>query len=221
MIPDLTQICTYACVGTKNGDLLDKMVKVVQFLAGKANWATPIIFTPFLPEFVPVGIKFIQIPEYRDAPYGTEWQTFLLKSLPRMLLQASEADHFMWVHEDGFPIDFDMWEKTFVTYDYIAAPWEDGVVGGGGMSMKSRRFLTAMVEFLPFYSDCKDGNNEDEFVCRHHKETMVKKGIRYAPFGVATRYCSELLGHSSPSFGFHGRSYSTEKYKRGWELINS
>lgn len=104
---------------------------------------------------------------------------------------------------DGFVVNGNRWDTSFLKYDYVGAPWPqftDGDnVGNGGFSLRSKRLLEA----------CRDPrfqaiHPEDVAICRVNRRLLESDyGIRFADEGVATRFSFER-GHPTRTFGFHG-----------------
>lgn len=125
----------------------------------------------------------------------------------------------MSVQEDGFPIQPELWTEEFLEWDYIGAPWLDGVVGNGGFYIESQRMIRARMN-LPDNPDFQPPmGNADYWLCRTNRVLLESQGMRFAPCDLAAQFSSECSGHNKPSFGFHGRTYNPEKYRNGWQLI--
>jgi len=144
------------------------------------------------------------------------WNVFVNHEVPKAI-----TDGFaMSVHEDGFPIQPDLWSPEFLDYDYIGAPWKDDVVGNGGFNIESQRLLREKL-LVPFGRH--NAQPSDAWVCRIHRARLEKRGIDFAPLSVAARFSTEMPTESRPeslpSFGFHGRRDSPTKYAQGWKLI--
>lgn len=139
-------------------------------------------------------------------------QTFQIRIVPQFI----STPFMMMCHDDGFILQPELWTNEFLQYDYIGAPWGDGVVGNEGFSLQSQKSLWAKSN-LPF----ADTNQGDEFMCRTHRERMIGSGVKFAPFELAAKFSTETVGNAYPSFGFHGRTHSPDKYKKGWELIEA
>jgi hypothetical protein len=138
-----------------------------------------------------------------------QWNILVNKTIPEFL----KGDFAMSVHEDGFPIRPELWDDHFLDYDYIGAPWKDGVVGNGGFNIESQKLLQLKVK-MPF---CPiPPGPSDYWVCRDNRYFLEQQGIRFAPAEVALKFSTEKVGGENPSFGFHGRS---DKYGKGWERI--
>jgi hypothetical protein len=181
-----------------------------------------VIWFCYLPTDAPDGVELIQIPRLDIS----QWNIFANRVMPL----AITTDYAMSVHEDGFPLDFSLWSPEFLDYDYIGAPWNDNVVGNGGFAIESRRLLNAKMR-LPF---SVEGNHpryvgmesakavhppSDVYVCRIHRAALEQQGIRFAPQDVALRFSTEQTGWAFPSFGFHGKLGTPNKYQAGWNKI--
>lgn len=148
-----------------------------------------------------------------------------------------DTEYCLLVQPDGFVINPLMWTDEFLKYDYIGAPWDLNhshnaiahcpedlshlkktpiVVGNGGFSLRSKKFL----------QECShiryDGAiNEDVFVCSVIRKYLIERGVSFAPVSLANRFSfecpihmDEKLVHLDAHFGFHG----THSYKK--ELLD-
>jgi hypothetical protein len=112
-----------------------------------------------------------------------EYSRFMVESLPRLV--KGVGGHVLVVQRDGVVANPDAWEPGFLDYDYVGAPWPDGVVGNGGFSLRSARLLAALPELGP----CQ--GPEDEHICRVHRAELESMGMRFAPREVAARFSWE------------------------------
>ena len=153
-----------------------------------------------------------------------------LKIVPEVCTQ----DYDIIVQWDGYAVNPDAWTDEFFKYDYIGATWDDGVVGNGGFSWRSRKLYDAFVfndikhDYNQFESELvdrpmyagEDKNGkfipEDVVICRLYKIALENLGIKYAPYEVADRFSVENHSYISPwtekphpwigtSLGFHGK----------------
>jgi Protein of unknown function (DUF5672) len=136
------------------------------------------------------------------------YSDFVFKRLPGMI----ETPFVLIVQWDGYVIDPNAWSPGFRDYDYIGARWPfvtDGMtVGNGGFSLRSRRFMSAMMESrFPIH----EGENSDWLVCRTYRPQLESDfGIRFATESIADRFsyetvaACELTKHRPLTFGFHG-----------------
>jgi len=131
------------------------------------------------------------------------------------------------VQHDGFVLNPDSWEDEFLQYDYIGAPWlvadwsvtrfnfpekllGTQVVGNGGFSLRSKKFLNASTR-LAQEGIIKKFDPEDVALCVWHKDAMEAAGARFAPPKIAARFSFE--GHDDPyakQFGFHSLQWGTD-----------
>lgn len=117
------------------------------------------------------------------------------------LYKCFSTDFVMVVQHDGYPVDLAKWEDAFLEYDYIGAPWDDGVVGNGGFSIRSKRFceLTAEIEANQY-------SPEDQLLCRVNRAWLEEQGMKFAPEEVAKRFSWEWntrYRSYEGQFGFH------------------
>jgi Protein of unknown function (DUF5672) len=111
--------------------------------------------------------------------------------------------HVLLVQWDGFIIDPGAWNKIFLEYDYIGAPWpwfDDAyAVGNGGFSIRSRRLLEVVAK------DYGPGHPEDLTICRDWRESLeTKHGLSFAPVDIAAKFARERHAGGEVAFGFHG-----------------
>jgi hypothetical protein len=154
-----------------------------------------------------------------------------------------KSDYDLIVQWDGYACNPDAWTDEFLEYDYIGATWDDGEVGNGGFSLRSKKLYKAMRElevkhlFTDFpielvdrqyyHTTTENGQKfvpEDVVICRLYKEELEKLGIRYAPNSLADRFSIENHSHIPPwraspnpwlgtSLGFHGKFGIRNYYK--------
>ena len=154
-----------------------------------------------------------------------------LKICPEVCTQ----DHDIIVQYDGYAVNPEAWTDKFFEYDYIGATWDDGGVGNGGFSFRSRKLYDAFLKVdikhnykdypselvdRPMYAgEDKNGKfiPEDVVICRLYREQFEKEfGIKYAPTELADQFSIENHSYISPwtgkpnpwvgkSLGFHGK----------------
>src|SRR5262245_61590852 len=76
---------------------------------------------------------------WRERPIRSlqEYSEFCIKELAKHMIRK----HCLIVQEDGYIIRPHLWNPLWLNFDYIGAPWGDGVVGNGGFSLRSRRLM--------------------------------------------------------------------------------
>ncbi|HSZ58494.1 MAG TPA: DUF5672 family protein [Tepidisphaeraceae bacterium] len=169
---------------------------------------------PRRPKALPVDAAYVKIEPFASV---YDYSRFVLEELHRFI----DAPHCLIVQSDGFARNPSTWSRAFLDYDYVGSPWhwqDQWIVGNGGFSLRSRRFLqeTAKLGYgrmehpdtpVPPAEHC-----EDWFSCVFCRTTMEAAGIRFAPVTVAARFsfeCHQPPPHPWPedrrlTFGFHG-----------------
>lgn len=125
----------------------------------------------------------------------------------RDLYEYIDTSHLLIVQHDGYVLDGQAWMPEFLNYDYIGAPWDGGLVGNGGFSLRSRRLMEAAA-YLP-------GNShpEDAFLSRHHRRQIEAGGFKFAPTEVAKQFAIE-----GTSFEWRQRSWASDGRSYGGQF---
>jgi hypothetical protein len=131
-----------------------------------------------------------------------EYSTFCWKELPKWI----GTPFVLIVQWDGYVVNPGAWDPVFREFDYIGARWPfvtDGMnVGNGGFSLRSQRFLSALLESR---FKAHDAANADWLVCRTYRPALESEfGIRFAPGNIADLFSHERVAPVGPTFGFHG-----------------
>ncbi len=191
-----------------DAEYLSRTIRVLRFCELHFEFDDVLLLTHLDPAPVPSHWRVERIPSLTPA----EWNRFHIFSVPGRI----HTEFALSVHEDGFPIQPELWSEDFLAYDYIGAPWPDGRVGNGGFCIESKKLLdmklTLQIPRTVVYPS-------DLLICQLYRPKLMERGIRFAPTDVALRFSTEELGNSKPSFGFHGRKDCPVKYKAGWEMI--
>lgn len=215
---DLSNVTLWSCVFTKDDALLVKTLKVLRYCLRNAEFKEAILFSAT--EFWDPFVKDVAICEL-DL---TRFNVYVNTSFPLHM----NGDFAMSVHEDGFPIRWDLWSPEFLDYDYIGAPWPDGVVGNGGFSIESKKMLDEKrklphpainTEWIENDVVVSKSIPADAYLCRTHRDKLERAGCTWAPVETAARFSTEQTHKEQASFGFHGRIAAKEKYDIGWNLI--
>jgi hypothetical protein len=119
------------------------------------------------------------------------------------LINYIDTDYCLIIQYDGYVLNPSAWDYRFLDYDYIGAPWWDRVVGNGGFSLRSKKFLEATSKL-----GIKDINSgEDDILCRQYRSILENMSIRFAPYELASKFSIEYCGPNgykwNGEFGFH------------------
>jgi len=77
----------------------------------------------------------------------------------------------------GFPIRPDLWDDGFLQWDYIGAPWTNGVVGNGALCLESRKMMDAKLT-LPRQTEQQVPDN---YICYTHSIVHIRAWLMGHP----------------------------------------
>lgn len=205
---ELQNVTLWSCVWSPDESFIDRTFRVLRYCAQLANFGQVIFFCCKDPRIEPgSGWTIIRIPMLTKE----KWNVFVNREVPRHI----RTDFAFSVHEDGFILHPSLWNDEFLHYDYIGAPWLDGVVGNQGFAVESKQLLQMKLRLPP-----DNGTTpSDNYLCRKHRKRLQNMGIRFAPTPLAETFSTEMYGDDLASFGFHGRTHSHRKYALGWQMI--
>lgn len=191
--PDLSSVTLVAVTSVAIAATIDAL----QASMDQANFARVLLLSDKPP---PPGassaIEWKQIAPIRSR---SDYSRFMLEELADQI----DTNHLLCVQWDGFVLNGDAWDREFLDFDYVGAPWpqfsDDYNVGNGGFSLRSRRLLNACRE-LPFSGEVA----EDVLICRLHRSEFERRGFRFAPEPVARKFSFERTASTGREFGFHG-----------------
>jgi len=140
-------------------------------------------------------VKLIQLKSIKDID---TWNHAVIYDLPKYVFTS----HCLFVHSDGYIINPELWQESWLAYDFIGAPWplpmdsfsykdEDGelVRVGNSVSLRSKKLmdLVATREWKYYFGNC----NEDGFITCHNRKWLESKGCKFAPLEVAIHFSKE------------------------------
>lgn len=155
-------------------------------------------------------VKLIQLGSITDID---TWNYKIIYDLPNYVT----TEFALLIHADGYIRDPRLWQKVWLRYDYVGAPWplpsdnysyrdENGEVVrvGNSVSLRSKKLmdLVATRPWKYYYGNC----NEDGFICCHNRNWLESQGCKFAPLEVAKYFSKE---HEIPenrnikTFAFH------------------
>ena len=92
---------------------------------------------------------------------------------------------------------------TFLEYDYIGAPWVNGMIGNGGFSLRRKSKMIEICQSVPSFTE-----NEDNYFSYQHTVYLSKPS-----FEIARIFSIETVFHEKP-FAIH----SPWKYLNHYEM---
>lgn len=158
--------------------------------------------------------RLINIPGIRSLE---EFSIFCLKDL----VDYVDTDFVLLVQRDGFILNPQSWDKSFLNYDYIGSPWVvkdwsindfdfpeklrgELIVGNGGFCIRSKKFLE--VSSMLFKNGViKRFHPEDIAISVWYREIFESHGINFAPTELSKQFALEGGDYVyKDQFGFHG-----------------
>lgn len=135
----------------------------------------------------------------------------------REMTDCFDSPHVLAIGWDGFIVNPDAWEDTFLTYDYIGARWtwidKSCNVGNGGFALRSKRMMDIVKDQSINWNILTP---EDQVTCQFRRKELESFGIKFAPEEVALRFSIENEPYNN-QFGFHARvakpSFLDDNYK--------
>jgi len=202
---------------------IDSAAKALIISSEFCNFNSIKLFSPIKPEFLPSHIEHIEIPYISFSGYSH----FIIEKLYKYI----HTSYCLIIQADGFIINSGLWDKKFIEFDYIGAPWPESVdvnnspikklkfdqnrVGNGGFSLRSKKLLEicSKINFDKLNYPIK---SEDLIICHYLYESMCNEGIKFAPISVACKFAIEGCINRNISldnyFGFHGKHWLTNSF---------
>lgn len=164
-----------------------------------------------LPPTLDKNIEFVQCPSLNYDTY--------MDYVFRELDQHISTSHCLLIQHDSWILRPQMWNNSWLKYDYIAPPWPEYLsmrlpsgkyvpVGCGGFALRSKKLMGLAKKFnLPLVEYIGPPTNawaEDWNTCVYYRDFFLKKGIKYSSVKDAYEFGQEVA--TSPEiypFGFH------------------
>ncbi len=138
------------------------------------------------------------------------YSEFLVKELYKYV----DTDYALIIQYDGFILNPNAWDDSFLKYDYIGAPWyhfKNLRVGNGGFSLRSKKLLELAAKVGKLGSSY---HPEDVWYSETLRPIAEKHGMSWATEETAQRFSKEgdIRGVVwNDEFGFHGITYTSIK----------
>ena len=166
----------------------------------------------------------IKVEECRFLDSIDEYSNFMIYDLDEHI----QTDFALVIQPDGFIVNPDSWTDEFLEFDYIGAPWPEGMfiddsgenirVGNGGFSLRSKKILSFFRDHNIPWNRYRGSYNEDGFISMANLDILRKNGIKIPNPSLAYRFSREMecpdLQECIP-FGFHnyrGKNYGYPKF---------
>jgi hypothetical protein len=204
-LPDVTLIAPTGLHVPETITAIEKCCVGIDFGAVK-------LVAPEIPENTPDYIVFEKCDEM-DSYFNYNNYVF------RNLYNHVQTSHCLLIQYDSWIINSELWDNSWLEYDYIGAPWaikddayiawhsnEHVRVGNGGFSLRSKKLIgIPSLCDLPLTQE-QGFYNEDGNVCCYYRVEFLAEGIKYAPVDVAAKFSFETPVEENfgiMPFGFH------------------
>ena len=204
-IKDVTYLSVYLNkLSQKKKSDIDSIVTLCNSEFSNLDFHSKRIFTCDVPDNRPKNIEFFKVNEISYE----EFTNFVALKYADMF----DSEFMINFHCDAFIINPNSWKDSFLNYDYIGAPFDAGGLrdpcsGNGGFSLRSKKFC---IEFRDLFMNLPQDYKTlpEDFLCCHIlREDLKLKGIKFAPFEVASQFATEHLAYKDKdfyeSFGMH------------------
>jgi len=158
--------------------------------------AEVLIFSDKREEFREFGDWVVETPQIKSLAEAGEVIWYEIAALTR-------TSHVLLIQWDGWVLDGERWDKNWLAYDYIGAPWPwhtEHSVGNGGFSLRSTRLMKHLAINRRQYPHVVP---EDDTICRAYRPELEEDGFCFAPQREALGFAFERTP-PCPAFGFHG-----------------
>lgn len=135
-----------------------------------------------------------------------------------------DTEFCLIVQNDGYVVNANQWDDTFLDYDYIGAVWplpQDNFsfrdsegnlqrVGNGGFSLRSKKLLSLAKELNLEWKEYFGFYHEDGFFSCHNRKIYEQHGCKFAPIDIASSFSHEVNvpeNFGKIPFGFHGKNH--------------
>lgn len=158
------------------------------------------------------AVKYIQDGNIKNID---DWNKAVIYDLWKYV----DTDFAMFIHGDGYVINPSAWSNSFLSFDYIGAPWPlpkddysyltpkgELVRVGNSVSLRSKRIMKLPSKLKLEWKSYYGNTNEDGFLCVHNRDILKANGCNFAPLEVARYFSKE---HEIPenkgieTFAFH------------------
>lgn len=158
------------------------------------------------------GVKIIVDKTIKDI---NDWNRKVVYDLWKYV----DTSHAILIHPDGFVINPDVWDFSWLQYDYIGAPWPmpndsysyrdplgNIIRVGNSVSLRSKKLMLYPTLYDFKWKEYYGNTNEDGFICVHNRNKLEQLGCKFAPLDVAKYFSKE---HEIPenvglkTFAFH------------------
>jgi Protein of unknown function (DUF5672) len=151
--------------------------------------------TKFLTSFetdCPYAVKIPAIPSLVD------YSIFTLKRLHEYV----DTTHLLIVQHDGFVLNADRWDPTWLSYDYCAPLFDqDPFVGSGGFSLRTKALMAHVAAKLPPWDGTPASTEWLQPLLGCYEDGLISINLRYYLEGLGYKF---MPTYEAPRFAQGG-----------------
>lgn len=203
---DLMGVCL-VCVATKN---VTASCDALNYSKSRINFGETLLISNYEPYNISDNV-FHQIDAFESVE---DWGEFILFELHKYI---GDFSHILLIHDDGFIVNPDSWDYSFLKYDYVGAPWPEPsdkvsfrtlsgeiVRVGNSVSLRSKRILELPDKLKLKFEAFHGFKHEDGFLCVQHRDELITNGMVFGDIEAASRFGRENFdGGEEKPFTFH------------------
>ncbi len=176
-------------------------------------------------EYSSRGIKFGDVKLIQHPCNGIdEWNKNIVFELGGYI----STDFALLIHPDGFVVNPESWQDSFIDYDYIGSPWPlptddfsyrdiHGVIQrvGNSVSLRSKKLMDLPKKVGMDWRSFHGNSNEDGAICVNYRHIFEEHGCKFAPFELAVAFGRETPmweNENIDPFVFHRHQGENAKY---------
>ena len=179
--------------------------------ATEINFKEIVLVTHEVPNVLPEYIKIKLVPRIQSL---TAYSQIMFESLHKHV----SGSHILVLQHDGMVHDVNMWDDSFLKYDYIGSPWPADYssftdnkgnlrrVGNGGFSLRSRRIYEFIDSKNMKLSSHHGWDGEDVNFGVINACLFEENGLKFPDINTAFRFGFETQTpeyEGTSSFGYH------------------
>lgn len=195
-LKDVTLVTIDTCgdYKSKNNIRMATISRIIPHLLNHIEFGNTLFINPFNSNSTMIGETF-----------GDEfswYNNFVLRKLPYLI----KTKFYMIIQWDGFPINFDNWDTSFLNYEYIGG---GHTLQNGGFSLRNTEAMIRILES----TDHIDAGNEDHYIShflnndKYETSFKIKSGDEF----LANRFSYFFpITDVHQSFGWHRNDFMSE-----------
>jgi hypothetical protein len=152
---------------------------------------------------------------HHDSTYYNYSSFSIFDLLPTIESVTTDFTHIVIFQPDGFPINVDKWDDTFLEYDYLGIKESEAHMMCSGFCIRSKEHMRNVIqnfsinEYITFFKKHKHGNDDVVFdqLALHHEP----------PFELVQQFGTSQI--TTDHFGFHThKDFDFDEVRLLWNI---